>query len=58
MITTIIIILIIIFIYFIPSMIAKNKRDFPAIFLLNIFLGWTWFIWLVCIMWALLSKEK
>ena len=41
-------------IYCVPSMIALNRRHqkYTAIFLLNIFFGWTMVVWVVCLIWA------
>jgi hypothetical protein len=38
--------------YFIPSLVAMKKRNFAAILLLNIFLGWTFVGWVVALVWA------
>jgi hypothetical protein len=40
--------------YFLPSIVAlaRNKRDSLAIFLLNLFLGWTIIGWVVAMIWA------
>lgn len=40
--------------YFLPSLIAlaRNKRDILAIFLLNLFLGWSVIGWIVALVWA------
>jgi len=40
--------------YFLPSIIAlaRNKRDILAIFLLNLFLGWSVIGWIVALVWA------
>lgn len=40
--------------YFLPSIIAlaRSKRDTLAIFLLNLFLGWTLIGWIVALIWA------
>jgi Superinfection immunity protein len=40
--------------YFLPSIIAlaRNKRDITAIFLLNLFLGWSVIGWIVALVWA------
>jgi len=40
--------------YFLPSIIAlaKGKRDLLAIFLLNLFLGWSVIGWVVALVWA------
>lgn len=40
--------------YFLPSLIAliRGKRDTLAIFLLNLFLGWSVIGWIVALIWA------
>jgi hypothetical protein len=40
--------------YFLPSIIAlaRSKRDILAIFLLNLFLGWSVIGWFVALIWA------
>jgi hypothetical protein len=40
--------------YFLPSIIAlaRSKRDTLAIFLLNLFLGWSVIGWFVALVWA------
>lgn len=40
--------------YFLPSIIAlaRSKRDLLAIFLLNLFLGWSVIGWVVALIWA------
>ncbi len=40
--------------YFLPSIIAaaRGKRDLTAIFLLNLFLGWSVIGWIVALVWA------
>jgi hypothetical protein len=40
--------------YFLPSIIAlaRSKRDALAIFLLNLFLGWSVIGWIVALVWA------
>jgi len=42
------------FLYFLPSIVAlaKSKRDILAIFLLNLFLGWSVIGWIVALIWA------
>jgi hypothetical protein len=41
--------------YFLPSIIAlaRSKRDLLAIFMLNLFLGWSVIGWVVALVWAL-----
>ena len=40
--------------YFLPSILAlaRSKRDLLAIFLLNLFLGWSIIGWFVALIWA------
>jgi hypothetical protein len=46
-------------IYFAPSIVAhqSSKRNFQAIFILNLFLGWTLIGWVAALVWAY-TKEK
>jgi Superinfection immunity protein len=39
--------------YFLPSIVGHNKRNFGAIFVLNFLLGWTIVGWIVALVWAL-----
>jgi hypothetical protein len=41
-------------VYFLPTIIAavRKKRNVLAIFLLNLFLGWTFIGWVVALVWA------
>lgn len=41
--------------YFLPTIlaIARSKRDVGAIFVLNLFLGWTFVGWIIALVWAL-----
>jgi hypothetical protein len=43
-------------IYFLPSIIGKNKRNAGAIFALNLLLGWTLIGWVVSLVWALMVE--
>ena len=45
------------FIYFIPTIIAWNKRNSDAILAINLFLGWTFIGWVVALAWAF-SKDS
>ena len=45
-------------IYFLPALIAADKRNSGMILLLNIFLGWTGLVWLLLIVWACTSQTK
>jgi hypothetical protein len=45
--------------YFIPTIIAHNKnhRNFNAILILNIVLGWTLLGWIVALIWAVIKPR-
>lgn len=45
-------------IYFIPTIIAasKKKRNANAIFVLNLFLGWTVLGWIGALIWSILKE--
>ncbi|MDD3760412.1 MAG: superinfection immunity protein [Acidithiobacillus sp.] len=47
-------------VYFIPSIVAYARRtqNFLAIFLLNLFLGWSLLGWVGSLIWALLDEKK
>ncbi len=57
---TLFLLIICIFIYFVPSIVAyqRKKRDLTPILLINIFLGWTLIGWVVAIIWAVSSEKK
>jgi hypothetical protein len=52
-------ILLMLVLYFTPTLVAsgRKKGNKEAIFILNIFLGWTFIGWLVALIWAL-TKDK
>jgi len=39
--------------YFLPSIVGREKRNIGAIFMLNLFLGWTLVGWVVALVWAM-----
>jgi hypothetical protein len=45
-------------IYFLPSMVAlrRHKRNVLAIFILNLFVGWTFFGWVGALIWSVLRE--
>ena len=43
-------------IYFIPTMVGWKKKHSSGIIVLNIFLGWTFFGWVGALIWALTSE--
>ena len=44
-------------IYFLPTILARNKADALGVFLVNLFLGWTVIGWLVALIWACASED-
>ena len=50
--------LILLALYFLPTLIARNKRGAAGIFLLNFFLGWTFIGYIIAIFWALAADSK
>lgn len=51
---------VIVFIYFLPTVIGmiRKKSNRGAIFLLNLFLGWTFIGWIVSLVWACTSDKN
>jgi hypothetical protein len=47
-----------ILLYFLPSIIAANKRNAAAIITLNFLLGWTFVGWIVAFVWALAAERE
>lgn len=45
------------FVYFLPSLGAYKQENFLSIFIVNILFGWTIIGWIVCFIWAS-QKEK
>ena len=43
--------------YFLPTLIARDKPDLVAIFLLNLLLGWTVIGWFVALIWASAAEK-
>lgn len=41
-----------IFVYFLPTIIGRHKANAMAIFMLNLFLGWTLLGWVAALIWA------
>ena len=39
-------------VYFIPTAMGAKKKNGGAIFMLNLFLGWTLIGWVVALVWA------
>ena len=52
MIQSLIITLLILVVYFAPTIVGWKKKNRKAIFILNLFLGWTFIGWVVSLIWA------
>lgn len=46
------------FLYFLPTYLARNKSNFAAIFALNLLTGWTFIGWIAALIWAVSSEPK
>jgi len=49
---TVIVCGIVLTVYFLPALVGSGKRNALAIFVLNLFLGWTGIGWVVALVWA------
>jgi len=45
-------------IYFIPSIIARDKTHFKRILIFNLLTSWTIIGWFISFLWALMAKSK
>ncbi len=43
-------------VYFIPTMIASNRKNIATILVINLFLGWTFIGWVVALAMAVHKK--
>ena len=43
--------------YFLPAIVASKKRNYTAILILNLLLGWTLIGWVIALVWAT-CKDK
>lgn len=46
------------FFYFLPAVVARKHRQASAIFLLNLFTGWTLIGWLAALIWAMTAPSR
>lgn len=44
-----------IFMYFLPAFVGKDKKNAGAIFMFNLLLGWTVIGWVIALCWAMLK---
>ena len=54
----IVIFAIVLFLYFIPAMVARKHKNHPAILVLNLLLGWTVLGWIGALIWALTDDGR
>ena len=48
--------LFLVLLYFLPTIIGRDKRDAAGIILVNVFLGWTVIGWLIALIWAITAE--
>ena len=53
---TVLTLLFLVLLYFLPSIIGRDKRDAAGIILLNVFLGWTVIGWVIALVWAITAE--
>jgi hypothetical protein len=49
--------IIVILLYFLPSCLAHESKNFGQILVLNLLLGWTIIGWIVALIWSLAPKK-
>lgn len=50
--------LVLVAIYFLPSFVAYEKSFGTQVFVLNLFLGWTFIGWVIALVWALRVEKQ
>ena len=53
MIGGLILVIVLLVVYFIPTIVGKDKKNAAAIFALNLLLGWTLIGWIIALVWSL-----
>lgn len=46
------------FLYFLPTYLARDKANFTGVLLVNLLAGWTFIGWIVALIWALSAEPK
>jgi hypothetical protein len=46
-----------IIVYFLPTILAKDKAGWYRIFLVNLLLGWTFIGWIIALVWVVREKS-
>ena len=49
---------IVLFFYFLPTIVGRKKENKMAIFVLNFFLGWTFIGWVIALVWATTKESE
>ena len=44
-------------VYFLPTIVARGKKQFAPVFLVNLLLGWTCLGWVVALVWAAMNQD-
>ncbi|MXY44549.1 MAG: superinfection immunity protein [Dehalococcoidia bacterium] len=54
-----VLLLLLLLLYFLPTVVAavRSKRNTAAIFVANLFLGWTVIGWIIALVWSLMYEE-
>jgi hypothetical protein len=55
---TVLTLLFLILMYFLPAIIGRDKHDAAGIFLLNLFVGWTVIGWVIALIWACIAEPR
>ena len=50
--------IVLLLIYFVPTMVAGNKKNSMGVYILNIFLGWTFIGWVIALVWAVTLEKN
>lgn len=55
-----ILLFLLLFVYFLPAVVANSRghANATAIFVLNLFLGWTLIGWVLSLVWALVNRTE
>lgn len=54
------VLIILLLLYFLPTYVAskRNHKNTTPIFVLNLFLGWSFVIWVIVLAWAFIDGES
>jgi hypothetical protein len=54
----ILVILLVLLIYFLPTIVVGRKTFAMQVFLLNLLLGWTFLGWVIALVWAVKKENR